>query len=242
MKELQTRDLLCDSGNLKALKALYWGRVREADRLVGEVIGFLQRHGLEEITTVMITGDHGQLLGESFGKRKPIYGHGPILKEKALHVPLIVRAPHPREPLRVETRVGLIDLAPTMLELLGIEQPRLGQGESLLPFLEGRNRDSGRYVAEVRLVDPESNKKVRGDRIAIYENRMKVIFPDRKVYDLSRPEPDTKPMAGAKHQELIDRLSGLASSFLDYKGAKSNKMPGDLSKDDLEELRALGYL
>jgi arylsulfatase len=238
MEELQERKNLDDPDNCRILRALYEGRVREADRLVGEVLDLLKAHGLEETTALVVTGDHGQLLGETI-KKRPLYGHGPILWEKALHVPLIMRIPGKAEPLSVPHRVSLIDLAPTLLELAGLVPPARLQGKSLGPALEGKPFDEAVYVAEIRVL-PEESYKPRPDRIAVYEKNLKVHFPERLVYDMSRKDPEAKPLAKAKHKELIDRLARIADGFYQHKAGVNSSL--NLDEDDIARLRALGYI
>lgn len=133
----------------RAIRVLYDGEVREVDRLVGEILGALDSTGLEDHTVVVLTADHGQLLGEE-GR----VGHALSLAEVVLQVPLLVRDPRAAGPARVQTRVGLIDLLPTLLELAGIpDRPAIDArlvGRSLAPALVGGELDERIYFAEMQ--------------------------------------------------------------------------------------------
>jgi hypothetical protein len=80
---------------------------------------------------VVVTSDHGEAFGE-----QGAWGHAWEIKDEQLHVPLIWRAPGLiAAGRRVSTMVGVVDIAPTVLALLGMEVPSWMQGESLASML-----------------------------------------------------------------------------------------------------------
>jgi arylsulfatase A-like enzyme len=100
--------------------------------VVGRVLAALRRHGELEDTLVVVTGDHG----EEFFEHGNL-GHSHALWQELVHVPLLVWAPG-LAPKRVTTQVRLMDVAPTILELVGLERGLPGaQGSSLMPVLAG---------------------------------------------------------------------------------------------------------
>jgi choline-sulfatase len=106
------------------------------DKLIGELLDHLDKTGLAANTTVVLMSDHGEAFGvHTFGGERQFF-HGMTLYNEVLHVPLIFRVPgaKPRETTDV---VQLIDLAPTITSLFGIEQPATWTGRSLVPALEG---------------------------------------------------------------------------------------------------------
>jgi arylsulfatase A-like enzyme len=115
-------------------EALYDREVRYTDDLLAGFLDTLARRGLEAQTIVVVTSDHGEGFGEHFW-----FGHGFDLHDEALLVPLIVRAPGlVRAGTIVEKQVGLVDLAPTLLELVGAQPPSGIQGRSFAAELTGR--------------------------------------------------------------------------------------------------------
>jgi len=111
----------------------YDTRIAAADQIVGRLIRFLKGHQLYDRSTIILLSDHGEGLGEH-GERE----HGLLLDEASLHVPLIVKQEgNANAGRRVTDVVQLIDIAPTVLDL--VKAPRAGslRGRSLKPLLEG---------------------------------------------------------------------------------------------------------
>lgn len=239
IEELKQNDLMNDPANRQALRSLYAGRVRETDDLVGELLGMFENHGLEEDTVVIFTSDHGQLLGESLGKKRRV-GHGGTLFEPALRTPLIIKDPSGPPPAEVDVMVGLIDLMPTVLDLLGLDAPARCQGRSLRLLRDGTTLENATYLAEIKMPKRDTDRSSWVDRIAVYQGGMKVVYPEKLVYDLSRESPDFEPVAPKPHEDLIERLDAVANRFFNHQGSPDAEY--DLDEDDFAELRALGYI
>jgi arylsulfatase A-like enzyme len=124
--ELETFDALAT-----ALRG-YRGEVAYADAQVGRLVDGLRALGILDATAVVLTADHGEGLGDH-GELQ----HGRTLFEELVRVPLVIRAPGLPAGARVDGPVQLEDLAPTLLELLGLEVPGGLDGRSLLPWLRG---------------------------------------------------------------------------------------------------------
>ena len=119
--------------NGKWHQAAYYAMVELIDHNVGRMLAALERTGQRENTVVIFTSDHGECLGD----------HGLLLKgcrfyEGLIRVPLIISCPGRfKKGLRSRALVSLPDLAPTLLELAGLEIPERVQAESLLGILTG---------------------------------------------------------------------------------------------------------
>jgi arylsulfatase A-like enzyme len=112
----------------------YLASVRDGDRAVGRILDALDASGHADDTIVVLLADHGEQLWEHGD-----YGHDLGVWQQLAHVPLVLRIPG-REPMRMDDRaVGLLDLAPTLLALLGIEErPASWQGRDLFAAPEAR--------------------------------------------------------------------------------------------------------
>ena len=107
----------------------YRNALHYADAAVAEFIEGLRIRGLDQNTLFVIFGDHG----EAFGQHEGNYGHTLFIYEENIHVPLLLVAPGLFErSIRVHRTASLIDLAPTICDLLGRPPPAEYQGRSLL--------------------------------------------------------------------------------------------------------------
>jgi len=94
----------------------YQGEIAFADSQVGRLFEALDRAGRTDSTLVAVTADHGESLGE-FGE----VSHGHLLYDGTQHIPMVLAGPGVPAVGAVGGSVGLVDLAPTLLELLGLE-------------------------------------------------------------------------------------------------------------------------
>ena len=113
----------------------YDGEIAYADESLGTLLDRLKRDGLYDRTLVVFTADHGEGLSEH-----DELTHSYLLYDSTLHVPLVMRGPGVAPGRRVAGRVRLVDVAPTVLDVLDIPVPADMQGRSLEPLLSGRLR------------------------------------------------------------------------------------------------------
>ena len=115
----------------RAVRAAYWAMCDLIDVQVGRMLDALDRTGQRENTVVIFTSDHGEMLGDH-----GIYLKGPYCYEEGVHVPLIVSMPGTvAAGVRRRALVELTDLAPTLLQVAGLERYAGMQGRSLWPLL-----------------------------------------------------------------------------------------------------------
>ena len=218
---------------LEAYRTLYDGEVQEADRCVGELIEAVRAGEFLDNTLVVATGDHGEGLGEH--KR---WGHSGKLWDSVLQVPLILRDYRESRARRVSELVGLVDLTPTLLELAG--QPVIGelQGRSLVPILRGDRLRRQIYFAEMAL---EPRNGSHSGAIAVLAGRFKQISQgdEHRLFNREEDPEEIEPLSLEKFREISRRMSALATEFAeaDHRSAST-----ELRREDIEELRALGYL
>ena len=217
----------------------YDGEVAYTDSLFGRFRQQLEERGLLERSLVIVTGDHGEGLGqhqEGF--------HGFFIYDSTVRVPLIIRAPFGRLGGRVvRDAVSHVDLFPTILEATGQEIPVQAQGQSLLPLM----LDLVPEDAPERLVYSESLypllhygwaplKSIRSERFKFID------APQPELYDLSS---DSSEQHNALLQyrrdsrELKDALDAMAARI--ETGGVAAK-PAELDDDTRRQLQALGYV
>lgn len=117
------------------VNALYDGEIAWLDARLSELFDELNRRGILDRAWVVVTSDHGEGLWNH-----GIPGHGPQVYEEQVHVPLIVRPPGglAQGSLRVSEPIGQLDVAPTLLELVGVPVPESFEGRSWAAALAGR--------------------------------------------------------------------------------------------------------
>lgn len=129
----------CSEDDIREAIATYMGQVRYVDDSVGRILDFLDRTGLSKNTLVVFFSDHGELLGDYRMTHKL-----PVFYDCLSKIPVIIR--HPEGHWEAQTFSGLceeVDLAPTILETLGIEIPKTMAGESWVSDLN-RGVDEGK--------------------------------------------------------------------------------------------------
>ena len=117
----------------RKVKAYYYALITHVDDQVGRILRFLDESGLAENTLVIFTSDHGEHLGDH-GR----VGKGPFGYDSCIRVPLLLSYPgHIEAGARVDHLIEHVDLAPTILDYCGVQQPQALQGRSFRPALAG---------------------------------------------------------------------------------------------------------
>ncbi len=216
----------------------YSGEIHYADRELGRVFKSLDDAGLLASTIVAFAADHGDSLGEH-GERT----HGIFVYDATLHVPMLLAGPGVPAGRRVDALARTVDLAPTLLELLGLPPGEGLDGRSLVPLWEGRERDD--RTAYLEALTPELNFGWAPLR-ALRTSRFKVIdAPRPEAYDLGSDPAESQNLAvdGAALPpaagELADRLARAAAAD---PFARGEQQPGDVPAETRQKLAALGYV
>jgi len=215
----------------------YAAEVAYTDHCVGQVLAELGRLRLFEDALVIMTADHGEMLGEH-GERT----HRFFIYESAVKVPLIVKLPGQREARRVEDVVGLVDLVPTVCSLAGLPEPNV-DGIDLTPYLKGEGPPPG---ARDRYLYSESfHPRLFGANPLFGQvgRRWKYIHTTRpELYDLSidREEKINLVEVHPHRARLLEsRLKAVLA------GAAGAKVEGErvvLDEEARRRLESLGYV
>lgn len=177
----------------------YLREVEIVDGHVGRLLQAIDSSGLADRTTILLTGDHGEAFGEHNTKT-----HATTLYEELLRVPLLIRSPE-IEPRQVHAPVSLVDVGPTVLDLMHQPTPGEFMGQTLVPFLRD---DDDAPALMTRPLIAESSRAMRAlyldDGLKIIENRKLGIV---EVYDLrSDPKEARNIYDEEEHREALGRL------------------------------------
>jgi len=215
------------------------------DFYIGALIQRIKEYDLFEDSLILFLADHG----ESFGEHD-YFGHGRRLYNSGLHVPLIVKLPGARSRgIEVNRNVSLLDVAPTILSLLGYPVPEEMEGHNLFEKEKQRLLFFECYKGAVH---SERSKlwrlKVKPVRYGVLRGCEKLIFDDAfEAYDLvTDPFELTNiyPSPGKTYGELAASLKGFmqeVQEFIEY-SKKFYKQRSELTEEELKRLKALGYI
>lgn len=224
---------------LAALRALYLGEAAEADRRAGTFIEALRAQGLLDNSVVIYLADHGQGLGEN-----DYFGHGPTLEQTVLHVPIIIRDFRDSGDARQVTEtVGLIDIAPTILGLAGLDAGGLPGRDLLAP---GDAETPGVYLSEVEQRSSQTEFRPEhfdDEALAAYFDNYKYVESDgeQRLYRVDETwGQDIRPV---DLDELHESLRiWLADLMQDYREGNASSERAELDDEAIEHLRSLGYI
>jgi len=194
----------------------------------------------------LFLSDHGESMGEH-----GYWGHGKNVHWPNARIPMILAGPGVPEGRRVQARVGVIDVLPTVLDLLGVETPEDVEGRSLALFRTGGDGgDPPRYV----IGDKHSALTARSRRNAPYEDPLQISlevdgakvlhdFSKRRTiyFDLTADPREERPL-DKPPVDLVPPLGRRLVNWyrdLEKYEAKSGTV---LSEDDIKQLKSLGYI
>jgi arylsulfatase A-like enzyme/Flp pilus assembly protein TadD len=215
----------------------YAGEIAYVDHWVGAVLDRLRELDLYDSSLIILTSDHGEMLGEH-GE----IDHGYFVYESAIKVPLIVKLPGQRQPRTVDDIVGLIDIPPTVCSLLGLASPADIQGRDLSPLLQGvRPEGPPRFVVAESLL-PQTHYGAR-PLLGLIGTRWKYIeTTDPELYDLSvdRAEAENLTEAHPDRAQAMKRQLRAVLTPLAERAALADQ--ADLDPDRRQALIDLGYV
>ena len=213
----QARDMVCGFPDLAPspqttamLRAVYMGLVAELDHHFGRIIDHLKSRGCYEDTLIVVTSDHGEMLGDHgcWGKMNYL--------DAAFRVPLMVRVPG-AGPARINHPTESVDVMPTILDWLGQESPDSVDGYSLLPLARGELPQGWRdyTVSELDFGDPVTPTAAQ------------------RELGLSSQECGVAILRTESHS-LVHFNGGLAPILFDHEGeGEARNIAGDSGADSL---------
>jgi arylsulfatase A-like enzyme len=152
-----------------------------ADYELGKFLSFLKEKGLFNNSIVIFSADHGEMFERGF------LGHGgPYLYQSLAHIPLVVHLPGQTQGQRIGADVSHIDVAPTILDLLGVTPPKWMDGRSFLPALKDHNFDTGtKFSMNLSYINLNTNIKLQTKVVAAIKGNYKLInYLDWNRYEL----------------------------------------------------------
>ena len=199
------------------LENLYDGEIRYVDEQIGKLL-----QEFDDNTMIIITSDHGEEFWDHGG-----FEHGHSVYDELIRVPLIIKIPgYPHQ--QVNSQVRLMDIAPTILDVLGMSIPGEFRGQTLLDTL--RNHQDRESFTEATYRGQE--------RKAYRTSKEKIIFnvgdKTYEVYDIETDPFERENIEG--REELKRRIQ----EFVAKKAQASEKK--EIDEDMAKQLKSLGYV
>jgi len=208
----------------------YSGEVALVDHYIGEIVRALEGKKLMDRTVVVIAGSHGESLQEH---RE--WGHGLFCYEPTLKVPLLIHNPTAfGEKQVIASRVRLLDLMPSLLQLFNLESPVGVQGKSFLYLLSKKNR--GRQIDQPVYFESMSGFQEMGFAPLtglISENYKYISLPEAELYDLKTDPAEMENLVLTK-SELAQKMDTALGLYIENHQGKKQEALGKAKQSQRE--------
>jgi len=215
----------------------YRGEVAYVDHYIGRMVADLKERNLFEHTMIVIAGDHGEGFGEHGEK-----GHGIFCYDETLKVPLIFcTAGSLIKPARIQQPTSLVDVMPSVLEMLGISAAENSQGASLAAAMAGAAEKTPRPLYLESMYGREMNNWA--PLTGLINGPFKYIsLPQAELYDLRTDAGEKDNLFFKKNLLAREMDRDLAAFIRDHRSAPSTDLRPALQAEDKKKLAALGYI
>jgi arylsulfatase A-like enzyme len=216
----------------------YDAGIAAADTAIGKLLSILRQQKLDATTAIVVGASQGESLG-AHGEET----HGMFLYDETIHVPLVVRLPeaHPAAK-RVGTKVRLVDIAPTLLEIAAIPVPSQMQGQSLLRIAKASSSGGGGDQP----VYSRSDLPQRGFGWSPLESwragkYLYIRAPKPELYDLTA-DPGAVHNLAQSSKATLDTMAAQLENFDRHFRGEAGKSSAELSSSEMQKLASLGYI
>ncbi|NQV35896.1 MAG: tetratricopeptide repeat protein, partial [Phycisphaeraceae bacterium] len=214
----------------------YAGEIAYTDHCIGQVVAKRKDLDMYESSLIIVTGDHGEMLGEH-GETTHMY----YIYQSAIKVPLIFKLPGSMAARRIDDLASIIDIVPTVCDLMAIDPPAGIQGKTLAPYFGSRppqSEDRYLYCESLHATKYEANSL-----LGLVSRQWKYIQTTRpELYDLQEdPEEQTNLIETHPQQarSLKDHLSHVLEQTVRQ---REDQADVPLDPELLKHLRSLGYV
>lgn len=236
--------------NIGWLEYLYDGEVAYLDDAFGQFVGALKRDGLYDETMIIVVSDHGEAFWEH-----GVRGHGKTLYEEEARVPFMIKfaGMPPADARRIDRPVSVVDIAPTVLDAVGIASPDAFEGRSLVPLIEDgtRERRLDYVFSELSLFENYSEVALREGRhkmkVRYWHNRTGTESVVVELFDVIADPGEQRNLADSPEhrdiaRDLVARLSVWEADVSEWSLDGTDVDLRSLDEETRRELRGLGYI
>jgi len=222
--------------DINHVKSLYDAEIRNVDEHIRRLMAKLKNLQLDKNTLLIIVSDHGEEFLDHGG-----WNHGRTLYNELLRIPLILNYPDKLpEGKRIKKAVSIIDIMPTILDLVGIESYSQAEGESLIPIIKGEKRQQ-----------PYIFSSYKGRFFSLIADNWKFIYDNKsghaELYNLKNDSEEKRNLAD-REPELVKKYTAIIKnwvllqkkSFRLFQHRAFQRI--EVNQEEMEALKALGYL
>jgi arylsulfatase A-like enzyme len=245
------------------LVSLYDAEIAMTDHCVGQILSDLRLLKIYDDTLIMFSADHGEELYQHY----EFLHHQSSVYEGTLRVPLLFRLSGTiPSGFKNDTLCGLIDVAPTLLDLIGIEIPSTYQGLSFASvfrdeparlgpvFGEWRDKilyvrtEDYRYIYNPQNFHPPklNNRRLKNVDAKVLARQNKMPIKEQELYDV-RADPLEQREISADHPEVVARMRGILDGYMaeyewKFGDSVANRMQSEIDPELRQQLEAQGYV
>ncbi len=229
---------------------LYDGEIQYLDYALGDLFEIMEEEGILENTIIVFTADHG----EEFWEHDE-FGHGHCLYPEVIRIPLFIYLPPSMGCIsgRISGYVSLVDVAPIILECLGLPQTYGMQGSSLAPLIESLRNGSyendfegvSRSVFSEFIIYPKHRPEKKGAYLDNYHLIYNLMSQEIELYDLSSDPTELVDISTedeAAKEKLYSELMEWYEANQKIAEQLSPQKEIEMSEEEKEMLRGLGYI
>lgn len=221
--------------DVEQVKALYDSEITFTDEYIGKVFNELKRLGLYDESLIILTADHG----EEFQERGERWiGHEKTLYKEQIHVPLMIKFPRNEEIKEIEDRVALLDLMPTLFDILNIKIPKQYQFEGKPIIFENLHNN--------RIIISETHRQA--SLRTIMHNGWKYILnletKKEELYHITKDpwEHDNRIDINVEIRKKMASMLNQWFEEIKSKGISKKQKQVKFSKKEKKRLKSLGYM
>lgn len=212
---------------IETFRNLYRGAIKYCDSLIRDIVSKLNQENIWDNTILIVFGDHGEAFGEN-----GIFGHHFSLDESLIHVPLLIRDPSNKLDIKnVTTPTSLVDVYPTLLELVGITGPSTKGID-----LTSERREYCYTFYDISELDYYCQSPQRGvEKERLPSPKQSAIWRSKDEKVIRFPNDDVT--IGDNNRKLLSKLTKFTEQI-----DTTNANKGNISAEVIQQLKQMGYL
>lgn len=223
--------------DIRYIKALYDSEISFTDEFIGSIFDKLKEMDLYRDSLIILTADHG----EEFAEREDFWiGHGTKLYQELIHVPLVIKLSKNKIKKTIDEYIGLIDLMPTIVDLVGIRLPREYKHDGKIVSLDkDEELTNNIIISETQILAPLQSVIWKGWKY-IYDKEINF----KKLFSLKNDPAELQNVIAENEEisntldEILHKWNGYIQSELKHSEVNKPKF----TEEQKEILRSLGYI